>query len=84
MLKGCNKSVVFLKNTGSDIFDEAYFVIKPSAHHHLDRDIVKEATRLANGFLFENSTKSHRGRLVPVLFGALLCFSVMLPLIFIF
>ncbi len=27
MLRGCQKKIVFLKNTGSKIFDEAYFVI---------------------------------------------------------
>jgi hypothetical protein len=29
MIKGCSKRMIVLKNTGSDFFDEAYFVIKP-------------------------------------------------------
>jgi hypothetical protein len=27
-MRGCQKKVVFVKNTGSDFFEEAYFVLK--------------------------------------------------------
>ena len=29
MIKGCSKRMIVLKNTGSKLFDEAYFVVKP-------------------------------------------------------
>ena len=51
MIKGCHKSVVFLKDTGSELFDEAYFVVKPSAKQNGCRDIVTEAKEIASGFL---------------------------------
>ena len=50
MIKGCHKSVVYLKDTGSDLFDEAYFVVKPSAKKDTHRDIVTEAKESASGF----------------------------------
>lgn len=28
MIKGCQKRMIFIKNTGCDLFDEAYFVLK--------------------------------------------------------
>ena len=28
MIKGCKKKIIYLKNTDSDIFDEAYFVLR--------------------------------------------------------
>ncbi len=31
MLKGINRRVVIMKNTGSELFDEAYFLIKENA-----------------------------------------------------
>ena len=49
MIKGCHKSIIFLKNTGSELFDEAYLVVNPSASERKDRDIVLEASRLING-----------------------------------
>ena len=30
MLKGCRKQIIVLRGTGSEIFDEAYFILKNS------------------------------------------------------
>ena len=49
MLKGCQKKIIFLKDTGSRAFDEAYFVINPSYEERADFDIVSEATKIVNG-----------------------------------
>ncbi len=50
MLRGCQKKIVFLKNTGSKIFDEAYFVIsgKDDAPHVSEEMMVDEAKRIIN------------------------------------
>lgn len=60
MLKGCQKKIVFLKDTGSDFFEEAYFVIKPEYDGIKEDDIVCEATRIANGICQERNTKLKR------------------------
>ena len=50
-MRGCQKKIVFLKNTGSHIFDEAYFILKSDGHDEKDdknvtRDMVCEANRI--------------------------------------
>ncbi len=46
MVKGYQKKVVFLKNTGSEFFDEAYFVVCDSPSTHSEGDIISEANRI--------------------------------------
>ena len=47
-MRGCQKKVIYLKNTGSDYFDEAYFVLKSDtgAYKRTDEDIIREANRI--------------------------------------
>ena len=61
MIKGCHKRIIFLKNTGSELFEEAYFIIKPGALKKGTGDVVEEATRIVNG-LTEKQTRSKKGR----------------------
>ena len=46
MLRGCQKKIVFLKNTGSKIFDEAYFVISDKGKESAPHDLIVEANRI--------------------------------------
>ena len=47
MVRGCQKKIVYLKSTGSDVFDEAYFVVRDSALGGIGEcDMVKEANRI--------------------------------------
>ena len=57
-MRGCQKKVVFLKNTGSDIFEEAYFVLKSDTDtaNRSEADIIKEANRIIE----ENMDKGRR------------------------
>ena len=48
MLKGCQKRIVFLKDTGSELFDEAYFVIKAEYQNKSEGEFIQEATKIAN------------------------------------
>ena len=57
MLKGCQKKIIFLKDTGSDFFEEAYFVIKNEYEGMNDSDIISEATKIANGICQEKNMK---------------------------
>lgn len=47
MVRGCQKKIVYLKNTGSEVFCEAYFVVRDDALSVMDEcDMVKEANRI--------------------------------------
>lgn len=50
-LRGCEKRIYHIKNTESDIFDEAYFVLKVGKGKTgmTPREIEKEAMKLVNG-----------------------------------
>ena len=46
MVKGYQKRVVFMKNTGSEFFDEAYFVVCDSPNAPSEKDMISEANRI--------------------------------------
>lgn len=54
MLRGCQKKIVFIKNTGSKVFDEAYFVIsgKEGVPSLTDEAMVDEAKRIIDDATF--------------------------------
>lgn len=51
MIKGCKKRVIYIKNTDSRIFEEAFFVVRcnEDAKHYTEREMVAEAERIAEG-----------------------------------
>ena len=57
-LKGCQKKILQIKNPKSEWFEEAYFILKPSAKDVVEDDIVREAERV----LKETSTGSKEKR----------------------
>ena len=48
MVRGCQKKIIYLKNTGSDVFDEAYFVVGNNVYTNelVEEDLVNEAKRI--------------------------------------
>lgn len=49
MLKGCQRKLILLRDTGSNIFEEAYFVLKADAdarQNLSESDMVSEARRI--------------------------------------
>lgn len=50
MLRGYQRKIIFLKNIGSDIFDEAYLVINEryERERFLKKDMIIEAKRIIN------------------------------------
>lgn len=46
MVKGYQKRIVFMKNTGSEFFDEAYFVVADAYTDKDERDMISEANRI--------------------------------------
>ena len=62
MLRGCQKKVIFLKNTGNQLFEEAYFVIKPEFEAFSEYEIISEATRIANSCGTNEKLKKKRSK----------------------
>ncbi|MBQ8380285.1 MAG: hypothetical protein IJY18_00165 [Clostridia bacterium] len=67
-MRGYQKKVVYLKDTGSSLFEEAYFIIKEDGRigDVVEADLVKEANRiveehshkcLSKGFFERNKGK---------------------------
>ncbi len=74
LYKGCQKRMIMLKNTGSEIFDEAYFIIKDSAQRRgvSETDMVREANRIIEEKIFCPDARAlGKGRLKPRLKTAL-------------
>ena len=48
MIKGCQKRVIWLRKTGSELFEEAYFIMSEAACRRApgEADMIKEANRL--------------------------------------
>lgn len=75
-VRGCEKRIYHVKNTESDIFDEAYFILKVGARKGTasPRELEREAMRLVNGT--SESTVRRRGlekreRIKAFFFGSL-------------
>lgn len=50
MIKGCQKKIIFIKDTGSEFFEGAYFILKEEVPTSVDTetDMVKVATKIVN------------------------------------
>lgn len=45
--KGCEKRMIMLKNTGSELFEEAYFILNTKKSNTVtSNDMIKEANRI--------------------------------------
>lgn len=73
MIKGCQKKIIYLKNTDSGIFDEAYFVLRRDgeAEHFGEADMVSEAKRIIEGASLEGRKGKRRGHMWFFSMGAL-------------
>ena len=71
-MRGYQRRVIFLKNTGSALFEEAYFVMRSEemAEGKSEADMVSEATRIIE----ENFGKRKKHRRIPMLLTLLFSF----------
>ena len=84
-MRGYQKKVIFLKNTGSHLFDEAYFVMSREGEEAAvdQSDMVFEANRIINESLGGRESRIGRERggkkafLIPYLVGALFSVALM-------
>ncbi len=86
-MRGYQKKVIFLKNTGSHLFDEAYFVMSREGEDAAieQSDMVFEANRIIKESLGDKESRSGRERagekrtfLIPFFLGALISAAVTL------
>ncbi len=63
-MKGTQKKMLLLKNTGSDIFDEAYFILKDRfpAVAVSESEMIREANRIVNDNLISGYFTGGRGK----------------------
>ena len=79
MIKGCQKKIIHITDTGSPFFEEAYFVLKrgkDTSDGVRDDDMVKEAMRIAGETAKGASPAARRRRRrrgSMLLLGASLC-----------
>lgn len=82
MVRGCQKKIIYLKNTGSDVFDEAYFVVGNNVYTNelVEEDLVNEAKRILDECIAKDDVidgwqkfKSFfRVKMMPFLLGVLI------------
>ena len=60
MVRGCQKKIIYLKSTGSEVFDEAYFVLSDKTPEETkgECDMVEEANRILNECISISENKS--------------------------
>ncbi len=84
-MRGYQKKVIFLKNTGSHLFDEAYFVMSREGEEAAvdQSDMVFEANRIINESIGGRESRIGRERggkksfIIPFLIGALFSVALM-------
>ncbi|MBR7184421.1 MAG: hypothetical protein IKD37_02310 [Clostridia bacterium] len=59
MVKGCQRRIILLRETGSAIFEEAYFLVKPEQADASEQRMIAEANRIIEENLI---TRSRTGR----------------------
>ena len=93
MVRGYQKKVIFLKDTGSHLFDEAYFVVsrKGEEAHIEQSDMIYEANRIIKESLNDKElrirgegNKSKSGFFVPFFLGILITLLIAIGIYFIF
>lgn len=66
MVKGCKKSIIYVKNIDSEHFKEAYFILNDSdAGLSGERDLITEATRIIEEKYFDGEKKT-KGIMVKI------------------
>ena len=68
MIKGCSRKVIVIKNPGSNLFEEAYFIVSPRESERKYGDFLLEANRIiASKTIPVNRSKNRAGVLFWIL-----------------
>lgn len=88
MIKGCSRRMIVLKDTGSDFFEEAYFVLKSGSSRcklKTERDFIAEAERIiaeSTGIKLPAFKKEPRGRKYAFFAAGIICGAAVCYLIY--
>ncbi len=83
-MRGYQKKVIYMKNTGSALFEEAYFILRPDCekeNEHRKTDMVSEANKIIRenfGLKKDGFFASHREAFISFIIGAFLSFIISL------
>ena len=56
MIKGCNKRVIVMKETGNAMIEEAFFILRPESGKSISEDdIIKQANRILEKSVYNES-----------------------------
>ena len=68
MVRGCQKKIIYLKNTESEVFDEAYFVVSDNAlTSEIDEcDMIVEANKILDECIFAEEEKSLKNKIFDI------------------
>ncbi len=78
-MRGCERRIIMLKGTDSEIFDEAYFLLRKDFKNEKDEsEIVDEAHRIVS----LNTTKRRRRKKDALFFAAGIAFGAAVAIIF--
>ncbi len=72
MYKGYKRRVIVVKETGSRLFDAAYFVVRDGMPEDSIQDMVEEASRIINSKISEESCPASYKRLLAFSLGVAL------------
>lgn len=62
MLRGVNKRIIEVNDTGSDMFEKALFIVKASSNMS-DERLQKEAHRIIDSYFGTEKSSEHKGYL---------------------
>ena len=84
-MRGYQRRVIYLKNTGSKIFDEAYFVIKGEENGQKENiQMVDEANRIIEESFGKGDKKKRKNRiLLSLLFSLGVVAGILVCLLFV-
>lgn len=67
-MRGYQKKVIYLKNTGSSMFEEAYFIVKPEHKKNASTtEMVDEANRILEEIYGKGKRSLFKGRYLHVI-----------------
>ncbi len=86
MIKGCQKRMIHVKNTGCDLFDEAYFILKNdvSTNGDFENDFLQTATAIINQNNLVKQKKKECKSSKKLLFFIFGCISGAVPCLLLF
>ena len=90
MLRGYQKKIIFLKNIGSDVFDEAYLVMNEryEKERFIKKDMITEAEKIINESLNRASGRRKISKktlfcvgisfLIGAILGTVICLAIVI------